>query len=256
MENEKSALPSTLLVVALSLLLDPVLPDNDGVVSLIRLERDLFLGLELLLLQLLHLLRKHDGGFDGGVDAICLDGDDESAAGLQEVVGVERKDPRLVWLGNVREDDVDCADEHAVPQRMPRVLDDGDDVRAALGHLDEVAAGAVRELDGVDDAVGADEVGDVGDGGAGGRAEVEDAGARLDVDVVDAAEDGGGELGSEGVPDAVLDFGGGRPGVGARRGRDLDGDAFLAVDGDPRGEVLGAERVFLSAGDVDAAVAV
>ena len=34
----------------------------------------------------------------------------------------------------------------------------------------------------------------------------EDLGAGRDVDGVDAREDGGGELGAEGVPDAVLDL--------------------------------------------------
>lgn len=89
---------------------------------------------------------------------------------------------------------------------MPRVLDHGDDVRPPLGHVDEVAPRAVRELDRVDGPLGADDVGDVGDRGAGRGAEVEDLGAWRDVDGVDAGQDGGGELGAEGVPDAVLDL--------------------------------------------------
>ncbi len=62
------------------------------------------------------------------------------------------------------------------------------------------------ELDGVDRPLGADDVRDVRDRGARGGAEVEDLGAGRDVDGVDAREHGGGELGAEGVPHAVLDL--------------------------------------------------
>ena len=37
--------------------------------------------------------------------------------------------------------------------RVPGVLDDGHDVHALLGHVDEIAAGAVRELHCVDHAL-------------------------------------------------------------------------------------------------------
>ncbi len=46
-------------------------------------------------------------------------------------------------------------------ERMSRVLDYGNDVRAFCGEADEVAAAAVGEFDGEDDAAGADDVGDV-----------------------------------------------------------------------------------------------
>ena len=43
--------------------------------------------------------------------------------------------------------------QHSVLVRVPGVLDDGHDVHALLGHVDEIAAGAVRELHCVDHAL-------------------------------------------------------------------------------------------------------
>lgn len=78
------------------------------------------------------------------------------------------------------------------------------------------------------------------------------------MDVVHAAEDSCGQLGAEGVPDAVLDFGccGGCITVGDCGGWGVDGDALLAVDGFAWGQVLGDEEVFFAAGYEDAGVAV
>ena len=61
-----------------------------------------------------------------------------------------------------------------VPVGETGVLDDGYDVWTFLRQRHEIPAGAVGELDGVDDAGWADDVRDVGDGGAGCGAEVED----------------------------------------------------------------------------------
>ena len=194
----------SLLVVLL--FTDAVGSADDGVVTLVGLQGELLRGLELLLLQLLDLPGKHSLGGDGGVDAGRLDGDDEVAAGLEEVLGVEGDDARLVGLGDVGEDGIAHADEHAVPDGVAGILDDWDDVGALLRHVDEIAAGAVGELHGVHEALGPDDVGAVGHGGTRGGAEVEELGAGLDVDVVEAAEDAGGNLGAERVPHPVLDL--------------------------------------------------
>jgi hypothetical protein len=93
---------------------------------------------------------------------------------LEEVVSVEGDDSGLVRLGNVGEDNVDHGEEHAVLVGVSGVLDDGDDVRALLGHVDQVSAGSMGELDGVDGSFRTDDVGDVGDGGSRGGSEVED----------------------------------------------------------------------------------
>ena len=74
---------------------------------------------------------------------------------LEEVLGVEADDARLVGLRDVREDDVDGGDEHAVFLGGAGVLDDGctqtlvfrqtlqvneltNDVGALLGHANQV----------------------------------------------------------------------------------------------------------------------
>mmetsp|Transcript_17504 Transcript_17504/g.44785 ORF Transcript_17504/g.44785 Transcript_17504/m.44785 type:complete len:348 (+) Transcript_17504:77-1120(+) len=228
------------------LLLGAVLCNHHGVVSLVGLERDLLERLEVFLFQALHLFGEYGLGRGGRVDAVGLDRDDAVPLVLEEEVRVERYDARLVRLRHIGEDNVDHSDQHAVLQRVARVLDDGDHVGPLLGHVDQVAAGAVRELDRVDNARLADNVGDVRDGGARGGTEVEDLGTRLDPKVVHATQHSGGELGAEGVPHAVL-----RLYVVL-----LDGNALLTVDRLARHGVLGAKRVLVAARDEDAGEAV
>jgi hypothetical protein len=172
--------------------------------TLVRLKRELLVGLDVLLNHALDLGGEDGLGRGGRVDAARLDRDDDVAAVLEEVVGVEGDDTGLVGLGNVGKDDVDLAHEHAVLVGVPSVLNDGDDVRPLLGHVDEVAARAVRELDGVDGALRTDDVSDVRNRRARGGTEVEDLLARGDVDLIETTEDTGRQLRAEGVPDAVL----------------------------------------------------
>mmetsp|Transcript_7365 Transcript_7365/g.18902 ORF Transcript_7365/g.18902 Transcript_7365/m.18902 type:complete len:299 (-) Transcript_7365:103-999(-) len=209
----------------------PVASDDDGVVPLVRLERELLGRPEVLLLQLLHFPGKDGLGRDGGVDAVGLDGDDESALVLEEVLRVDRDNAGLVGLRHVGEDAVHHAHDHPVLGRVARILDDGHDVGTLLRHVDEVTPGTVRELDGVDDALGAHEIGDVRDGRARSRTEVEHLGSGLHVDFVEPAEDAGAQLGPEGVPDTVLRL---------LALRSVHGDALLSVDGDTWDHVLGA----------------
>lgn len=71
---------------------------------------------------------------------------------LEEQVCIERNDTRLVGLGNIGKDAVDHPDEHAVLVRVAGVFDDGDDVCALLGHINQIATRAVRKLDSVHEA--------------------------------------------------------------------------------------------------------
>lgn len=222
-------------------------------VSLVRLQGELLERLDSLLTQLLDLSGEHSLGVDGGVDTVGLDGDDDATLVLEEHVGVEGDDTGLVGLGDIGEDAVDHADEHAVLLGVSGVLDDGDDVGSLLGHGDELSAGSVGELDGVDDALWADDVGDVRDRGTGGGTEVQDLLARGDEQLVETTHDTGGQLGSEGVPDTVLDLGGGDT---ILLGGLLDGDALLAVDGLTWGHVLGDEEILLASGNEDTGVLV
>ena len=56
-----------------------------------------------------------------------------------------------------------------------------DNVGALLGHPDQIPSWAMRELDGVHDTLGADNVGNVRDGRTGRRAEVQDFCAGADL---------------------------------------------------------------------------
>mmetsp|Transcript_15451 Transcript_15451/g.39861 ORF Transcript_15451/g.39861 Transcript_15451/m.39861 type:complete len:311 (-) Transcript_15451:133-1065(-) len=180
--------------------------NHHGVIALIGLQRELLEWLELLVLELGYLLRKDVLRRGSGIDAVRLDRDHAVALVLEEEVRVHRHDARLVGLRHIGEDAVDHADQHAVLLRVARILDDRDDVGALLGDVDEVATGAVRELDGVHAARLTHQVGDVRHRCAGGGAKVQDLRARTHVDRVNTAEDSRGDLGAEGIPDAVLDL--------------------------------------------------
>lgn len=99
----------------------PVDTHDDRVVTLVRLEGELLLGLELLALELGDLLGEHNGRLDGRVDTVGLDRDDKMAAVLEEHVRVDGDDARLVRLCHVRKDDVDLtAARSPLRARQPR----------------------------------------------------------------------------------------------------------------------------------------
>jgi len=215
-------------------------------VAMVRLEGQLFLGFATGLLEPVALGGVNDIGGGGGVNAVSLDGDDELASVLQEHVGIQSNNTGLIGLGNIREDDVHHADQHAVTQRLTGIFDDRDDVRSLLGHVGQITAGTVRELDGVNNAFRANHVGNMGDGGSGSATEVQNTHAGLDGHVANATNDGSGDLGSERIPDTVLDlflilF---------------DGDSLLAVDGFADNQILSDEGIILALGDEAAFVTV
>jgi len=62
------------------------------VVTLERLQRQLLLWLDALGTHLLHLHGEDLLGGLGGIDTVCLDGNDDTAADLEEEMGVETDD--------------------------------------------------------------------------------------------------------------------------------------------------------------------
>ncbi len=116
-----------------------------------------------------------------------LDGDHPLASVLEEVLAVDAHDAGLVRLSDVCEDEVDHLDEVSIVLRLAGVHDDGDHVGASLGHVQQFSAAAGRELDGVEDACGADDVRDVRASRPRRRAEVEHLAAWSEVEGVDTA---------------------------------------------------------------------
>jgi hypothetical protein len=229
--------------------------DDHGVVTLEGLEGKLLLGLDAHLPQLGDFLSEDGLGGGGRIDTVGLDGDDDATANLQEEASVETDDTGLIGLGNVGEDAVDHADEHTVLEGVTGILDNGDDVCAVGSHVDQITAGAVGELNGEDGSLGADDISNVRDGGTGGGTEVEDLGSGAHVDVVYTTEDTGSQLGTEGVPHAVLD-GRGSGSIVVAGLLTANADALLAVDALAGGQVLGDEEILLSAGNEDTGVTV
>jgi hypothetical protein len=74
------------------------------------------------------------------------------------------------------------------------ILNDRDDVGAVSGHANQITAGAVRELNGVDVTGGTNNISDVRDGGTGGGTDVKNLGTGLDVDVVKTTENTSSKL--------------------------------------------------------------
>lgn len=140
-----------------------VFTDNHGVVSLEGLKSELFLRSDTLFSQLGNFSCEDSFRCCCTVDAVGLDGDDDTTANLEELVCIQPDDTSLIWLGDVSEDAVDHADKHAVLERMSCVFDDGNDVGAVSSHINEIATGTVRELDCEDSACRTDNVSDVRD---------------------------------------------------------------------------------------------
>eukprot|EP01084_Bolivina_argentea_P263904 446861_1 len=216
-------------------------------VTLEGLQGGLLEGLELVLAHLVNLVGEDDGGVQSGVNAVSLDGDDVVTHVLEEHLGVQRHDSALIGLGDIHEDGVNHGHQHAVLGGVTGILDDGDNVGTALGHIGQVTTGAVGELNREDGTLGADKVGHVADGGTGGTSQVQDLGAGLDVDGAHTVVQGSGQLGTVGVPDTVLLL------VGLTLTAALD--PLLAVGGDTGDHVQGAQSVSLTLADEDTGVA-
>ena len=193
----KCLLSLVCLLILLFLLGGTVLSNYHGVIALVGLQRKLLQRFEVLVLQFADFPAEDGLRRGGGIDTTGLDGDHAMPSVLEKVVRVEGHDAGLIGLGDVGEDAVDHADEHAVFEGMARVLDDGDDVGAGFGHVDEVAAGSVGELDGVDGTGGSDNVGHVRDGGAGRGTKIQYLGSGLDPDIIDTTKNGGSDCARE-----------------------------------------------------------
>ena len=79
---------------------------DHSVITLIRFKRNLLDGLELAFLQFVDFVRKDSFRGNCRVDTAGLDGDNDMAAVLQEVLGVQNDDAGLVWLGDIGKNDV------------------------------------------------------------------------------------------------------------------------------------------------------
>lgn len=67
-------------------------------------------------------------------------------------------DSGLIWLRNIRENDIHHTDEHAVPKGLPGVFDDWDNIGTVCGHVDEISARSMREFNREDCARGTDDI--------------------------------------------------------------------------------------------------
>jgi hypothetical protein len=65
----------------------------------------------------------------------------------------------------------------------------------------------VRELDGIDETLRSDNISNVGNGRSRGSSEVEDLLAGGNMDVVNTSKNTSSDLGTERVPDSVLNLG-------------------------------------------------
>ena len=95
------------------------------VVALVRLQGDLLERLDLRLPEGLDLAREDSFWCNGRVDTARLDRDDDVAAVFEEVFGIETDDTCLVGLGDIRENDVHCRQEHPIPLGGTCIFDDG-----------------------------------------------------------------------------------------------------------------------------------
>jgi hypothetical protein len=157
-------------------------------------------------------------------------------------------------LSHISENDVYHGNKHSVSQGVTGILNNGDDVGAVSSHANQVTAGTVRELNGIDITGGTDNISNVRDGGTTGTTNVKDLHSRLDVDVVQTTQDTGSQLGTEGVPHTVLNLGDSTILVFFGT---FNANPLLTIDGLARSQVLGDEQILLTtAGNEDTSVTV
>jgi hypothetical protein len=74
---------------------------------------------------------------------------------------VKTNDTGLIGLSNIGEDAVYHADQHTVLERVTGILNNGDDVCAVSGHVDQITTGTVGELDGENGSLGTNDISNV-----------------------------------------------------------------------------------------------
>lgn len=127
-----------------------VFSGNQTVVTLEGFQGKLELGLDGLSSHLLDFAGEHFSRRGSTINAVCLDGNENTAADLEEPVGIHGNNTGLIGLGNVGEDDIDHGNDHAIPSGLTGVLNNGNDVGSPRCHADEVTSRSGRELDCVD----------------------------------------------------------------------------------------------------------
>eukprot|EP01033_Poteriospumella_lacustris_P012096 gene12096-gene12955 len=211
-------------------------------VTLVRLQRQLFLGLQLFFLQLLYFAREHGLRRSRRVDTRRLDRNHEVTTSLEEVMRIQRHDTSLVRLCHVRENCVHHTHQHTILQRVSGVFDDRNDVRARLRHVDQVATRSERELDCIYTSRRTHNVRHVRYRGTGRTTEI--------VNVVHTTQNRRRNLRSERIPHTVLQL----RGVAVRSRRTVHLDALLAIHILAGSAVQRHQRIFLATGDEHALV--
>lgn len=110
--------------------------NDQCMISLIWLQRQLLLRLDPLLLQFFYLSRKHGRRINRGVDTIGFNGDDYVAIILEKIVSIESDNACLIGLRHICEDYIHHTDEHAIFVRVSCVFNDRDNIRTLFGHID------------------------------------------------------------------------------------------------------------------------
>lgn len=196
-----------LLLVGRGLLGRSVNTNDQGMVTFVSFKGELLEGLDVLFTELGNLAGINGSSRSSRIDTVSLDGDDDMSTVLQELMSVQRDDTSLIGLGNVSKDDINHTDEHTVTLRHTGILDDGDDVGTLLGHVEQVTAHTMGELDGVDETGGTNPIGNVRNSSTSRGTEVENLHTGSDEDITDTTKDTSSQLGTERIPDTVLDLG-------------------------------------------------
>lgn len=102
------------------------------------------------------------------IDTVRLDTNHDSASDLEVTVRIQTYNSCLIRLCHVREYHIHHTHQHSIFERMSCIFDNGDNVGAVGGHVDQVTAGAVGELNCKDYSLGTYYVRNVADGGSGG----------------------------------------------------------------------------------------
>lgn len=112
-------------------------------ITFIRLQCELFLWFQFIGLHLLHLSGKDSLRLRRRINAGCLDGDDEMAAILKEMLCIQCHNTTLIRLCNIGKDGINHADQHTVLVWMTGVLNNGYNVGTLFGYINQITTGTV-----------------------------------------------------------------------------------------------------------------
>lgn len=180
--------------------------NNHGVVIFIWFKGHLFFWGKSLFLKSLNFTLENYCWLLGWINTVGLDGDHEMSTVLKEVLCIYTDDSGLIWLGDIRKNDINHTDQKSVFKWSSGITNNGDNIGSFFGHINKISTWSVGEFYCIDCSLWSNNIWDVWDCSTTCSTKIKNLGTWLDIDITDTTNDGGGDLTSVWVPDSVFNF--------------------------------------------------